>query len=131
MLLPLTWQGAASSCTAQARLLSAQPQALCNGCNLFEEVIQVACVQQVITCNAFACTLPHAVLICTQLRQPGGAGFNSVCSAGGVRCERASAYLRAKGPAFSDVLQLQGAQPAFLQDVGLGFICHPAFSAKR
>ena len=27
---------------------------------------------------------------------------------GGVRCERASAYLRAKGPAFRDVYQLQG-----------------------
>ena len=27
---------------------------------------------------------------------------------GGVRCERASAYLRAKGPAFQDVVQLQG-----------------------
>ena len=37
---------------------------------------------------------------------------DSMCSAGGVRCERASAYLRAKGPAFSDVLQLQGAQSA-------------------
>lgn len=27
---------------------------------------------------------------------------------GGVRCERASAYLRGKGPAFQDVVQLQG-----------------------
>ena len=28
---------------------------------------------------------------------------------GGVRCERASAYLRSKGPAFQDVVQLHGA----------------------
>ena len=27
---------------------------------------------------------------------------------GGVRCERASAYVRQKGPAFQDVLQLRG-----------------------
>ena len=27
---------------------------------------------------------------------------------GGVRCERASAYLRSKGSAFQDVIQLQG-----------------------
>lgn len=27
---------------------------------------------------------------------------------GGVRCERASAYLRSKGPPFQDVLQLEG-----------------------
>lgn len=27
---------------------------------------------------------------------------------GGVRCERASAYLRSKGSAFQDVVQLQG-----------------------
>ena len=31
---------------------------------------------------------------------------------GGVRCERASAYLRSKGPAFQDVFQLQGALSA-------------------
>lgn len=30
---------------------------------------------------------------------------------GGVRCERASAYLRSLGPAFQDVFQLSGAPP--------------------
>ena len=29
---------------------------------------------------------------------------------GGVRCERASAYLRSKGPAFQDVVQLSGTE---------------------
>lgn len=29
---------------------------------------------------------------------------------GGVRCERASAYLRSKGPAFHDVVQLSGTE---------------------
>ncbi|KAG5177691.1 hypothetical protein JKP88DRAFT_350674 [Tribonema minus] len=34
---------------------------------------------------------------------------------GGVRCERASAYLRAKGPAFADVVQLSGGIERYLQ----------------
>ena len=33
---------------------------------------------------------------------------------GGVRCERASAYLRSKGPAFQDVVQLHGGTTACL-----------------
>ena len=33
---------------------------------------------------------------------------------GGVRCERASAYLRSKGPAFQDVVQLHGGVTACL-----------------
>ena len=49
--------------------------------------------------------------------------------AGGVRCERASAYLRAKGPAFADVLQLQGAQPA-LEQRSCGY-CERCASARR
>ncbi|KAK9843948.1 hypothetical protein WJX81_000209 [Elliptochloris bilobata] len=34
---------------------------------------------------------------------------------GGVRCERASAYLRDKGPAFADVLQLQGGIQRYME----------------
>lgn len=34
------------------------------------------------------------------------------CSTGGVRCERASAYLREKGPGFDDVFQLSGEEKA-------------------
>lgn len=56
----------------------------------------------------------------TGLQQPSGTckccfidTHNSrALTSGGVRCERASAYLRAKGPAFSDVLQLEGADPS-------------------
>lgn len=35
---------------------------------------------------------------------------------GGVRCERASAYLREKGPAFSDVYQLAGGIQRYLEE---------------
>lgn len=34
--------------------------------------------------------------------------LHDMCAAGGVRCERASAYLREKGPEFQEVYQLHG-----------------------
>ena len=39
---------------------------------------------------------------------------------GGVRCERASAYLREKGPAFDDVAQLAGGVQRYLEEHGDG-----------
>jgi predicted sulfurtransferase len=40
--------------------------------------------------------------------------FAQYCT-GGVRCERASAYLREKGPAFADVVQLSGGIQRYLE----------------
>jgi predicted sulfurtransferase len=42
---------------------------------------------------------------------------------GGVRCERASAYLREKGPAFANVAQLKGAVP--VRVLGCCMHCDP------
>jgi predicted sulfurtransferase len=40
---------------------------------------------------------------------------NKYCT-GGVRCERASAYLKEKGAAFADVLQLAGGVQRYLEE---------------
>jgi rhodanese-related sulfurtransferase len=55
---------------------------------------------------------PHAHFTHAPRRAP--RVFAQYCT-GGVRCERASAYLREKGPAFADVVQLSGGIQRYLE----------------
>lgn len=59
--------------------------------------------------------LDPAALQCAPSPPPHPPLFLQYCT-GGVRCERASAYLREKGPAFAEVYQLSGGVQRYLEE---------------